>query len=261
VKVPMIQWDGVRPGVHVLVNGKGPYLFLIDTGAGGVARADTRLINALRLSPSGTAPRNDGSATARAAQSTMPEYTLDTITLGDITRRSVRTPSRSYNSNPKPGIDGILGYGFFAGCLLTLDYATKEVRVSPGNLMPGRDTLRYGSDDGGPEIPIRIGQVKATANLDTGDNEGITLPARISNKLRFRGPPRAVGTAHSANNTYEIREAPLAGKIRIGKLEWTDPLVSFSDVFENVNVGSRILQHSTITFDQTTKRIRLTRGK
>jgi hypothetical protein len=37
---------------------------------------------------------------------------------------------------PTPAIEGILGYGFFAGCLLTLDYAGKEVRVGPGRLKP-----------------------------------------------------------------------------------------------------------------------------
>ena len=234
---------------------------MIDTGAGGLARADTRLVEALKLSPTGTAPRNDGSAAAQAVPSTMPEYVLNTVTLGHMTRHSVHAASRSYNSNPKRRIDGILGYGFFSGCLLTLDYANREVRVSGGQLRPGGDTIRYGSDDGGPEIPIRLGEIKATANLDTGDNEGFTVPGTISTKLRFNGTPRVVGTGHSANNTYEVREAPLDGTISIGELEWVDPVVSFADVFSNINVGSAALQHATITFDQDRKLVRLTRHR
>lgn len=124
-----------------------------------------------------------------------------------------------------------------------------------------RHTMRYGSDDGGPEIPIRIGQLRARAKLDTGDDEGFTLPGVISSKLRFSGVPRVVGTGHSANNIYEVREASFVGKLRIGPLEWVDPVVDFSDVFNNLNVGSRVLQDTTITFDQTTKRVRLIRSR
>lgn len=250
----MIRWDGRRPGVHVWVNGKGPYLFLIDTGAGGrPARADTRLANALQLTRAGTVAKNDGSAAANAAGSTMPEYILDSVRLGGMTRSAVRAPSRDYNA----GIDGILGYRFFAGCLLTLDYAKGEVRVRPGALRSGRGSIKYASDEGGPQIPIRIGRIHAIANLDTGDYEGFDLPGSLSGKLRFKDTPRVVGTGHSANNTYDVREAQFAGKISIGAVEWSDPVVTFADVFDNINVGSRALQEVVITLDQDRKLIRL----
>jgi hypothetical protein len=258
VTAPMIRWDGRRPAVHVRVNGKGPYLFLIDTGAGGQpARADARLADTLQLIRSGTVEKNDGSAAARAAGATMPEYLLDSVSFGGLTRRSVRAPSRDY----KAGIDGILGYRFFAGCLLTLDYAKGEVRVRSGALSPGRRTIKYTSDEGGPQIPIRIGQVDAIANLDTGDSEGFDLPGALSEKLRFKDVPRVIGTGHSANNSYEVREARFAGKIAVGAIEWMDPVVTFADVFDNINIGSRALQEMVITFDQDRKLIRFTKRR
>src|SRR3954453_3570993 len=66
-RAPMVKWDGIRPAVRVIVNGQGPFLFLIDTGAGGLARADTSLVGRLSLPRAGSAPRNDGSAAAAAA--------------------------------------------------------------------------------------------------------------------------------------------------------------------------------------------------
>jgi hypothetical protein len=191
----------------------------------------------------------------------MPEYILDRISFGGMTRRQVHTPSRNYNGNSKRGIDGILGYGFFEGCLLTLDFEREEVRVSGGQLEPARGTISYGRDEGGPEVLVRIGGIRVRANLDTGDNEGFSLPEKISSRLRFKGAPRTVGTGHSANNTYEVREAPLDAKIRIGDVEWIDPPVSFADVFSNINIGSAALQGTTITFDQARKLVRIARRR
>lgn len=254
----MIHWDGVRPAVQVSVNGRGPYVFLIDTGAGGMARADTSLVQALGLSPSGTAQRNDGSA-ADEAKPTMPEFVLESVSLGNLARNAVPAPSRSYSK--KRPIDGILGYGFFAGCLLTLDFARKEVRVRAGQLKRGPGTIKYGGDEGGPEVPIHIGRLTATANLDTGDNLGFTLPQSIYSKLTFSGAPRVVGTSSSANTVSEAREAPLVGKIAIGAIDWQDPVVSLSDLFENINIGSAALQDMVITFDQENRIVRMTRPR
>lgn len=70
-----------------------------------------------------------------------------------------------------------------------------------------------------------------------------------------------IGTGHSANNTYEVREAQFAGKIVIGAAEWSDPVVTFADAFDNINVGSRALQEMVITFDQDRKLIRITKKR
>jgi hypothetical protein len=43
---------GTRPAVEVTVNGKDRFLFLIDTGAQGMARADVSLRSAVRIADS-----------------------------------------------------------------------------------------------------------------------------------------------------------------------------------------------------------------
>jgi hypothetical protein len=40
---------GTQPAVEVWVNGRGPYLFLVDTGASGVARIDSSVATELQL--------------------------------------------------------------------------------------------------------------------------------------------------------------------------------------------------------------------
>src|SRR3954463_5186745 len=60
VDVPML-FRGPSPAVNVYVNGKGPYLFLIDTGGQGSARADLSLVRQLNLAPVGAKVSGDGS--------------------------------------------------------------------------------------------------------------------------------------------------------------------------------------------------------
>jgi predicted aspartyl protease len=52
VVLPMRPY-GTQPAVEVMVNGRGPYLFLVDTGASGVARIDAKLAAELALPDAG----------------------------------------------------------------------------------------------------------------------------------------------------------------------------------------------------------------
>src|SRR5262245_14992862 len=53
VDVPML-FCGTGPAIEVMVNGAGPFLFYIDTGAQGFARADASLVPRLALRAVGT---------------------------------------------------------------------------------------------------------------------------------------------------------------------------------------------------------------
>src|SRR4051812_40179255 len=139
--LPMLYY-GTRPAVEVRVDGQGPFLFLIDTGAGGApARADAGLVRPLRLRPSRAAETSHsggGGAPARAdaglvrrlglrpsgatetsdaggAAASIDRVTLDRVELGTFRADRVEAYARDYNgSNYLPRIDGILGFAFFA---------------------------------------------------------------------------------------------------------------------------------------------------
>jgi hypothetical protein len=255
----MVKWDGVRPGVEVIVNGEGPFLFLIDTGAGGApARADKSLVDRLHLTPVGTFPLDDGTPAAAAAGARMDKYVLHSVRIGSMTFREVEAPSREYNSSrSKRRIDGILGYQLFQGCTVTLDYARSRVSLSSARLRPGPSVIRYGTDDGGPRLGVMFAGHPLQANLDTGDDGGFTLPARAAAALPLSGVPKIVGHGRSANNEFEIREAPLNGDVTLGKVLWRSPSVAFADPFDNVNIGSAALQELSISFDPGRKLVKL----
>jgi hypothetical protein len=65
IDVPML-FRGPEPAVEVMVNGRGPFLFAIDTGATDDARIDSSLIEKLGLRVSGTDMVGDGSSAANS---------------------------------------------------------------------------------------------------------------------------------------------------------------------------------------------------
>ncbi len=99
-----MQFVGGRPAVEVMVNGRGPFLFLIDTGADGLARADTSLVDRLKLPIVGEENNADRSGKIQSVN----QVRLDTITLGSISFQNITAKSRSYNTTPR--IDGILAF-------------------------------------------------------------------------------------------------------------------------------------------------------
>ena len=80
VDLPM-QFRGLEPAVDVMVNGQGPFLFAIDTGATDDARVDSSLIARLNLRISGTDRVGDGSS---AKKRTVGTVLLDSLSIGGL---------------------------------------------------------------------------------------------------------------------------------------------------------------------------------
>jgi Aspartyl protease len=129
-----LRFYGTRPAVEVTVKGQGPFLFLLDTGAGGPpARADASLVKRLGLARQGQASTADGGGTTVA----IDRVTLPDVKLGAMRAANVAALSRDYGSTPYlPKLDGILGPAFFQHQLLTIDYARALLITGDGELPP-----------------------------------------------------------------------------------------------------------------------------
>ena len=258
VDVPMLS-RGPMPAVEVMVNGKGPFLFAIDTGASGQGRIDSSLVEKLALPQVGEARGSDGSG--NNAQS-MKVVQVETLTLGNLEFKNLNMPSRDYNLSPSlPHIDGILGFNLFADYLLTLDYAAKRVRVEKGQLpeTDGKEILSF-ENNRVPTVELQVGDAKLKAHIDSGNTAGaFMLPASLAEKLSFASPPITVGKARTVSSEIEIKEGRLKGSIRLGRFEFPEPTVSYPAVSENGNIGSRALQDFALTFDQKNLRVKLIR--
>jgi hypothetical protein len=258
-ELPMLL-RGPMPAVEVKVNGQGPFLFAIDTGASGMARADISLVEKLTLPEIGEARGSDGSG---ANTRSMKLVRMASLTIGGLELRDVTAASRDYNTSPRlPHIDGILGFNLFADYLLTLDYTAKRVRIEKGQLPEanGKEILSYEGARGIPVVELLVGDAKIKAHIDSGNTIGtFVLPAALAEKLSFSSEPVTVGKARTVSSEIEIKEARLKGSIRLGRFEFPEPTITYPAVSDYANIGSRALQDFALTFDQKNLRVKLVR--
>jgi hypothetical protein len=259
VEIPM-QTEGGMFTIELMVNGQGPFLFGIDTGAQAGTRIDSSLVEKLALKPSGQVQATDPSG--RNPQ-TIDTVKLDSIVIGNLRFADVTAASRNYKNSPRPmKVDGILGLSLFAEYLVTLDFPAKLLRIDRGELpnADGAEILDYKNEGGVPLVELTVGSAKIDAHLDSGNAIGaFVLPTAFVEKLAKASEPVVVGKARSASGEMEIKQVQLKDTLRLGRHEFPQPTVTFPALGEVGNVGVKTLSQFAVTFDQQHNRVRLTR--
>ena len=258
VEVPM-RMVNRRPMVDVRINGGGPYTFLLDTGGSGLARADTSLVDKLKLEVVGEA--RGGAGTGGQVVS-MPIVRYSTLEIGAAMFRNVDAPSRDYNEGRDTRIDGVLGIGLFSTCLVTLDFARGVLRIERGALPEpdGKEIFTFTNPRGIAELPIRVAGVEIAAHIDTGAMADITLPLSFAEKLPLASAPVVVGKAFTVSGPMEISEAALKGNVDIGRYQIAEPTLQFTPAMRLANLGIGVLSEFALTIDQQNHRIRFARA-
>lgn len=133
LSVPFRVVDG-RIYVTAKVDGKGPFVFAVDTGAGGMGRADAGLVTALGIAPSGSGHMSDGMATAE-----VKTVHLASVDLGGFVRHDLEVATRDYSSKvaPEAAFSGILGREFFGDGLLVIDYPARRLTFNRAVTLSG----------------------------------------------------------------------------------------------------------------------------
>jgi Aspartyl protease len=258
VDLPM-RFRGPEPAVDVMVNGQGPFLFAIDTGATDDARVDSSLVERLGLRVSGTDRVGDGS---NAPTRRVGTVRLDSLSLGTLTFHHVKASTRDFNTLGLPHIDGLLTFDLFRDLLLTLDYPAERVRLEHGELPApdGKGNLQLKRVHGHPAVDITIGSERATAELDSGNvGEGFLFPGPLVERLSLATEPVDAGTGRTVTSVFALKGAQLRANIRFGAFEFTQPRIAFPAPFPFANIGSRILNQFAVTFDQKHNRVRFVR--
>lgn len=246
VRVPFEVVRG-RVYVQARVNGGGPYRFAVDTGASGMGRADSSLVNLLHLPVTGTDQSSDGVTTASANT-----VHFDSVELGGLRRENLDVITRDYSSTmpPEAAIQGILGREFFADGLLVIDF--------PSHTLFFTRTASLSPQDAGAlayvrafRVPASIGDLSVTANLDTGAGVALVLPKATYDQVAA-SPLEAAGRARLTNNVIETSRAIVHGPVRVGGALANDVETRVSERYPEVLIGAEILQHYRIAFDQRT---------
>ena len=256
--VPM-QFRGLMPVIEVKLNGQGPVVFMIDTGAGMQADIDTSVAAKLKLQPNGRVLNGDPS---RENDREVDTARIDSITFGGAEFRNVTAVIRPQRiTKDYPEVDGILGFALFTDYLLTLDYPALQVRLARGALPAanGADILSFAIENRIPVIEVAIGKLRVRAHVDSGNFvAGFIVPEELVEQLQLLSPPVTVGRARSVSNQIELKQAQLKGTIQIGRFDYSQPMITFP-ALSDTNVGFKVLREFALTFDQKNRRMKLER--
>lgn len=256
LELRFVRWMDAILVDNVMVNGKGPYRFLLDTGAEGAGRVDSALVAELKLAQTGSG----NSVGPLGEERQLTRHRLDTLAIGGLKFSGVEVSSRDYNAGRPRGlrpIHGILGFHLFSEYLLTINYPARTITVATGALPPadGKSVLAIISDDEDPEIEVRIGDQTDKALIDTGAMGPLGLPASYANKLKYKSEPVVRGR----EGGMELRSATLDGALRIGAIEVANPNLMLAEGMRQPLIGIQIIASLALTFDQKNARIRVER--
>lgn len=251
VRVPFEVIDG-RVYVQAKVNHEGPFRFAVDTGASGMARADSSLVLTLGLQPHAQLENSDGVNTAK-----VETVTLDSVELDGLARRDLEVATRDYSGKKIAAerFQGILARDFFKDGLLVIDYPHKTLLFSRSLALDpmDRDVLHYERPF---RVPMSIGDLRTEGNLDTGANVTFMLPQSTFLQVGDK-PLESAGNGTLSNTVIATGESTVHGPFRLGNIRLQDQQVRVSNRVPEIYVGAHTLRNMTVMIDQRSKSIAL----
>ncbi|MFC3070131.1 retroviral-like aspartic protease family protein [Phenylobacterium soli] len=211
------------------INGKGPFNFILDTGA-NVSCVSHALAERLELQPTTPAPVH-----TVVGVKTRPAVMIDTLKVGDRHQRRVRAPSLPTFGGE---VDGVLGIDWLKGQRLVLDFRKKSIEITAS-----RPENSYGNRIVVP-AKRRLGQLtivdadlsghKISAMIDSGSQATMcntalhTLVTRLEAHQPFHGKHEEVGMETIAGEKFtgEMFYLPF---LRLGGLELGNVPVVYAD--------------------------------
>lgn len=217
-----------RVVAEVMVDGKGPFRFIIDTGANQSTIAP-RLAAALGLTPSAREPIRIAGVTGTAI---VPSVRIESLRAGALNITHTRLPV--IWSPIMAGADGILGAAGLDKDTLLVDFQRNavEIRRAGSGVGAGNVRLRATRLQGGLlSVPGEVGDVRVTAIIDTGS------PRTLGNMALYRilysdvraGDKGVTTSVYGATKQVRPGEVHMTPAINLGAIRIAKPLLVFGD--------------------------------
>ena len=247
--------------VSVMLNGRGPYTFVLDSGGDYIVTPD--VANALSAkSTGGMQLQGVGNASEGAAFTHIASIGVGTA----VVRNQyvlVLPIATSFGVAEGLHIDGMLGYQFLARFVTTLDYAGGKITLQMPAAAPpspaGAAPVAFYLDGTIPRIPITVAGVTTSGEVDTGSRAGVTLSSPFITAHPALGalaktPPVVAGFGIGGPSFARLGRVP---SIAIGPYDVANSVVdfteqskgAFSDPYNPANIGGAIWRRFTVTFD------------
>jgi predicted aspartyl protease len=243
-----------KPYVMVMVNGRGPFRFVVDTGTGGQALITPELAGQLDLPLAGRVRLTDPSG---QGLKDVPVVLVRSLQVAGVEFTGVRAIRHSL-PDEDGSCQGLLGFTLFSDYLLTLDYPRRRLALSNGTLeMGGKGSvLAFRMPDGVPIVTLSIDGLRIEAQLDSG-GDGLSLPQELASRLKFAVDPVVFANGQSFSTSFQLKEAKLASTVYLGRYGFPKPFVEINSAFPLANFGACPMQNFALTFDQKNLLVRI----
>ncbi|HET6275958.1 MAG TPA: aspartyl protease family protein [Candidatus Cybelea sp.] len=246
--------------VDVMLNGKGPYHFIFDSGGSNIVDpAVAKEIGAFGIGSvqgSGVGSQTESLSFGRIAS----------VQIGDATLKdqlfAVAPTRMGFGVSAGRPVDGLVGWEVLARFITTFDYASNQVVLSmPGSAPPPANGhvvpfVFYGTQ---PQIACTIDGIPAECTIDTGARDTITFMAPFTNEHPQIVPATvtAVGVNGFGFGGPALGRLGRIQTIGIGDFQLTNLVGDYTTQtagalaapFVGANVGGNLLRRFTVTFD------------
>lgn len=217
------------PYCTAMINGKGPYRLIVDTGGSIALSLNDNLVTELGLKSYGKADIRGVSGKQESEQSL-----VDELVIGDITLNRVMTRTFAMPDVISLAAEGIIGTGMFSQARMTLDFQNAQLVLAPSSDGPaeGREAPLWIIGDGKLIASVELEERLSLALLDSGADVVALAPS----VFRELYPDRKPMTIDAAG--LGVGEGGMAG-ISIGP---GVKLVCWHRTFENCSgIGLNVL--------------------
>ena len=246
-----------RPMIDLMVDGEGPFRFVVDTGA-SLSVIDEGIAEELGLVVVGTQVLRSPGASREIHGARVQVGRLEAGTMR-IEKPVLATMDLVGFS--AGAIEGVLGRPHFDEFLLTFDYPSSRLVLTRGGL-DASDPAVIGFDDsaGSIRFPIDVSGATVPMVLDTGSPGGFTLPKALEARFEFRSPLEDGPTIQLVGGAHQTWRAPLAGTILLGEIAYEGPDVVLTTIADDFgNIGFEVLRELKVTVDQKNRLVRFER--
>ncbi|HEY1868919.1 MAG TPA: aspartyl protease family protein [Candidatus Cybelea sp.] len=246
--------------LDVMLDGKGPYHFIFDSGGSNVV--DPEVAKEIGAFGSGSA---NGSGVGSQTESLSFAH-VATLQVGDAVLKDQNfavAPTRTgFGVSAGRPVDGLIGWEVLSRYVTTFDYANRQVVLS----MPGAATppagghvvpfVFYGTQ---PQIACTIDAIPAECTIDTGARDTISFmtPFLADHPQIVPATTTAPGVTGFGFGGPSVGKLGRVQRIGIGDLTLTDLVADYSvqkagalsAPFVGANIGGNLLRRFTVTFD------------
>jgi hypothetical protein len=244
------------PILSARLNGRGPFNFILDTGAAGSVIGE-KLAGEVRLPALGQAnmgrPGSDQPLPATVTR-------IEKIEIGGLTIDGASAVYADLSAVLKkvPNVQGVLSTALMPGILVSFNYPAKEIEFRRGELPPadGQTIFEWSAKEKVSKLPVEVGSENIRMQLDTGSTSGFSVTAALSRKLTWMEEP----VEGDKNRTVDLESRAFTGRVkgsvRVGKFLFDNPLVQYSGDGLNT-IGYDVLKNFVVTIDAKNRRLEL----